>query len=153
MTRDEDYIASVAYDCGFRAGQAHAAGLLEALELAGDAINSAYMQADAEARGHDRIADRHDKIVRAGRDAIRAAIAAAKGADNSRIESVAMREAADHITALTAERDAAVAEVAQIVAWLRSEGETWYGAGNQGVAEIMQDAADAIAAGAHLEGE
>jgi hypothetical protein len=48
-----------------------------------------------------------------------------------------------------AERDAAVAEVAQIVAWLRSEGETWYGAGNQGVAEIMQDAADTIAAGAH----
>jgi len=27
----------------------------------------------------------------------------------------------------------------------------WYGAGNQGVAEIMQDAADAIAAGAHLK--
>ena len=33
MTRDEDYIGSVAYDCGFRAGQSHAdAGLLEALE-------------------------------------------------------------------------------------------------------------------------
>jgi hypothetical protein len=67
------------------------------------------------------------------------------------IASAEARAILDHITALTAERDAAVAEVAQIVAWLRSEGETWYGAGNQGVAEIMQDAADAIAAGAHKE--
>ena len=40
-------------------------------------------------------------------------------------------------------------ERAQIVAWLWAEGETWCGAGNQGVAEIVQDAADAIAAGAH----
>jgi len=36
MTRDEDYIGSVAYDCGFRAGQAHAAGLREALEFYAD---------------------------------------------------------------------------------------------------------------------
>jgi hypothetical protein len=26
MTRDDDYIGSLAYDCGYRAGQAHAAG-------------------------------------------------------------------------------------------------------------------------------
>jgi len=47
----------------------------------------------------------------------------------------------DHITALTAERDAAVAEVAQIVAWLRSNamGARW------------RELADAIAAGAHKE--
>jgi Lar family restriction alleviation protein len=62
---------------------------------------------------------------------------------NSRIESVAMREAADHINALTAERDAAVAEVAQIVAWLRSNamGARW------------RELADAIAAGAHKDNE
>jgi hypothetical protein len=36
MTRDDDYIGSVAYDCGYRAGQAHAAGLREALEFYAD---------------------------------------------------------------------------------------------------------------------
>lgn len=42
MTRDDDYIGSVAYDCGYRAGQAHADGLLEALEAAERAIAEYY---------------------------------------------------------------------------------------------------------------
>lgn len=75
MTRDEDYIASVAYDCGFRAGQAHAdAGLLEALEecvavLTAETIGT-YNQDDP---------DWYAAIDRAVPRA-RAAIAAAKGA-------------------------------------------------------------------------
>jgi len=43
MTRDEDYIGSVAYDCGFRDGKSHDAGLLEALELADAALRGANM--------------------------------------------------------------------------------------------------------------
>jgi hypothetical protein len=64
---------------------------------------------------------------------------------NSRIESVAMREAADHITALTDERDAAVAEVGQIVAWLRKEAIM----STDTVRRRMNKALDQIEAGAH----
>jgi hypothetical protein len=66
----------------------------------------------------------------------------------------------DHITALTAERDAAVAEVAQIVAYIREQGRL--GINNKsgdrmldGVVELMAHGAlglaDAIAAGAHKD--
>ena len=67
---------------------------------------------------------------------------------------------ADHITALTAERDAAVAEVAQIVAYIRDRGRLGVKNKNgdrmlDGVVELMAHGAlglaDAIAAGAHKE--
>jgi hypothetical protein len=50
----------------------------------------------------------------------------------------------DHITALTAERDAAVAEVGQIVAWLRSM------EGRYAKMVMPHMIAGAIAAGAHV---
>jgi beta-phosphoglucomutase-like phosphatase (HAD superfamily) len=50
-----------------------------------------------------------------------------------------------HITALTAERDAAVAEVGQIVAWLRKEAIM----STDTVRRRMNEALDQIAAGAH----
>lgn len=43
----------------------------DALVKASVAINAAYAQAQAEYQGHDAIASRHDKTVRAGREAIR----------------------------------------------------------------------------------
>jgi hypothetical protein len=54
----------------------------------------------------------------------------------------------NHLTALTAERDAAVAEVAQIVAWLRMQCRDPM---LPEYAEFLADYADAIAAGAHKE--
>jgi hypothetical protein len=55
----------------------------------------------------------------------------------------------DHITALTAERDAAVAEVGQIVAWLRAGGIYANGHGGPSTYAMFRNVADAIAAGAH----
>jgi hypothetical protein len=83
---------------------------------------------------------------------------------NSRIESVAMREAADHITALTAERDAAVMEAKaywyrqgkddgvqhereDVIRWLRKEAIM----STDTVRRRMNKALDQIAAGAHKE--
>jgi hypothetical protein len=65
----------------------------------------------------------------------------------------------DHITALTAltaERDAAVAEVAQIMAWLRQEYVDMMDAAHGNAddilqAEVVNEITDAIAAGAHKE--
>jgi Lar family restriction alleviation protein len=51
----------------------------------------------------------------------------------------------DHITALTAERDAAAAEVAQILAWLRKEAIM----STDTVRRRMNEALDQIEAGAH----
>lgn len=54
----------------------------EAVEVMGkalQAINAAYAQADAEMRDHDRIAARHEVIVRDGRNAIRAFLVKAGG--------------------------------------------------------------------------
>jgi biopolymer transport protein ExbB/TolQ len=53
----------------------------------------------------------------------------------------------DHITALTAERDAAVAEVGQIVAWLRKEAIM----STDTVRRRMNKALDQIETGAHKE--
>jgi type IV secretory pathway ATPase VirB11/archaellum biosynthesis ATPase len=53
----------------------------------------------------------------------------------------------DHITALTAERDAAVAEVGQIVARLRKEAIM----STDTVRRRMNEALDQIAAGAHKQ--
>jgi hypothetical protein len=76
MTRDEDYIGSVAYDCGYRAGQAHAAGLLEALEAATGYMMNAAIALEAGSNKRSAINTLNSGIERA-----RAAIAAAKGAD------------------------------------------------------------------------
>jgi hypothetical protein len=66
------------------------------------------------------------------------------------IRSDDARAILDHITALTAERDAAVAEVAQIVAWLRMQCRDPM---LPEYAEFLADYADAIEAGAHKESE
>jgi hypothetical protein len=56
---------------------------------------------------------------------------------------------AERVAVLTAERDAAVAEVAQIVAWLRAGGIYANGHGGPSTYAMFRNVADAIAAGAH----
>lgn len=65
MTMDVTVTEAIAYDCGFRAGHAHAAGLLEALEGLVDAL---------AANDEDGMTEFADVMVNARR-----AIAAAKG--------------------------------------------------------------------------
>jgi hypothetical protein len=78
MTRDEDYIGSVAYDCGFRAGQAHAVGLLEALE--GMLYAVCHETGFAAAVRHDSGKAYPWAPLEIAEERARAAIAAAKGA-------------------------------------------------------------------------
>lgn len=55
--------------------------LVEVLQEANAAINAAFAQADAEARDHDKAADRHDRIVRAFREKVRAALKLTEASD------------------------------------------------------------------------
>lgn len=48
--------------------------LKRVLGKANAAINAAFAQADAEFRGHDRIADRHDAVVREFRNEVHATL-------------------------------------------------------------------------------
>jgi len=48
--------------------------MLEVLQEANAAINSAMAQVDAEWRNHDKAGDRHDKVVREFRAKVRAVI-------------------------------------------------------------------------------
>jgi hypothetical protein len=80
-------------------------------------------------------------------DRLRDTMAGQTGGGMTCINADDARAILAHITALTAERDAAVAEVAQIVAWLRKEAIF----STDTVRRRMTKTLDQIAAGAHRE--